>query len=252
MTGSTCRPTSAARGNGSPTSCPRDRPRRRRATRDRSGTCDAGADQYAGGAIDTTPPDTSLTSAPSGSTTSTSASMAFTATEAASTFQCRVDGAAWATCSSPAAYSGLAVGAHSFDVRAIDLAGNIDATPATASWTVTAPVDTTPPDTSITSAPSGSTTATSASLSFTATEAATFECRIDGGAWSACSSPKAYIGPRASARTPPTSARPTRPATSTPRRRPRRGRSPPRPTRHRRTPRSRRPRPARRPRRPRR
>ncbi len=146
-----------------------------------AGACDAGADQYASGVIDTTAPDTSLTSAPSGSTTSTSASMTFTATEPASTFQCRIDGGAWATCSSPASYSGLAVGAHSFDVRAIDLSGNIDASPATASWTVTAPADTTPPDTSITSAPSGSTTSTSASLSFSASEASTFQCRIDGG-----------------------------------------------------------------------
>ena len=160
MTASTSRADSPAIGNGA-LSCP---------ATDHDGVarslpCDAGADQYGGGGvIDTTAPDTSLTSAPSGSTTSTSASMAFTATEAASTFQCRLDGGAWATCASPATYNGLAVGAHSFDVRAIDLAGNIDASPATATWTVTVAADTTPPDTSITSGPSGSTTSTSASL----------------------------------------------------------------------------------------
>jgi hypothetical protein len=185
---------SAARANGSPTVCPATDNDGDLRPGIGSGTCDAGADQYASGVADTTAPDTSLTSAPSGSTTSTSASMAFTATEAASTFQCRVDGGGWATCSSPASYSGLAVGAHSFDVRAIDLAGNIDATPATASWTVTTPVDTTPPDTTITSAPPGSTTSTSASLSFSATESGTFECRIDGGAWGSCASPKTYTG----------------------------------------------------------
>ena len=139
-------------------------------------------------------PDTSLTSAPSGATTSTSATLAFTANPATSTFQCRIDGGAWTTCASPVIYNGLAVGAHSFDVRAIDLSGAIDATPATASWTVTAPVDTTPPNTTITSAPSGSITATSASLVFSATESATFECRMDGGSWTACTSPKAYSG----------------------------------------------------------
>jgi len=154
---------------------------------------DAGADEYGTPGLGTSPPDTSITSGPSGSTTSTSASLTFTATKSA-TFECRLDAGSWASCTSPVTLNGLAIGQHTFDVRATDLAGNIDASPATATWTVTTPVDTTPPDTSLTSAPSGSTTATSASLSFTATETATFECRIDGGAWSSCSSPKAYSG----------------------------------------------------------
>lgn len=40
---------------------------------------------------------------------------------------------------SPKAFAGLAVGSHSFSVRARDAAGNVDASPATYSWTVTAP-----------------------------------------------------------------------------------------------------------------
>ncbi len=142
-------------------------------------------------ATDTTPPDTTITSGPAASTASTSASLVFSATESV-TYECRLDGGAWSACTSPKGYSGLAVGAHTFDVRATDPAGNVDATPASRSWTVTATTDTTPPDTTITSGPATSTTSTTASFVFSATESATFECRLDGGSWGTCSSPKAY------------------------------------------------------------
>jgi hypothetical protein len=60
---------------------------------------------------------------------------------------------------------------------------------------VASPSDTTPPDTTITSGPSGTTTSTSASFSFSATESgSSFECKLDSGSFSACSSPKAYSG----------------------------------------------------------
>jgi hypothetical protein len=89
-------------------------------------------------AADTTPPDTSITSGPSGTVSETSASFSFTASETA-TFQCQLDGGAWTTCTSPAAYSGLAAASHTFSVRATDTAGNVDATPATRTWTIAAP-----------------------------------------------------------------------------------------------------------------
>jgi len=87
---------------------------------------------------DTTPPDTTISSGPSGSTTATTASFSFTATETASTFECKLDSGSWSGCSSPKSLSGLSVAAHIFSVRATDSAGNIDATPATRSWTVEA------------------------------------------------------------------------------------------------------------------
>jgi hypothetical protein len=138
------------------------------------------------GPPDTTPPDTAL-----GSVTvdGDRATFPFTATEANSTFQCQLDGAAFAACTSPAVYAGLVVSDHTFAVRAVDPAGNTDPTPATTTVTV---VDTTPPETAIASAVGGDGTAT---FSFTATEAnATFGCRLDGSAFALCTSPKTYSG----------------------------------------------------------
>jgi hypothetical protein len=146
--------------------------------------------------LDTTAPNTSITSGPGATTTATTASLAFDSDEANSTFECQLDSGAWADCSSPKAYSGLAVGAHQFAVRATDAAGNVDASPASQSWTVSTtppPVDTTAPNTSITSGPGTTTTATTASLAFSSDEAnSTFECQLDSGAWAGCSSPKSY------------------------------------------------------------
>ena len=133
--------------------------------------------------------ETSIVSGPSGTVASTSASFGFTSTTGS--FECKLDAGAWGACASPKAYSGLANGSHTFSVRANDDAGNVDATPATRTWTV----DTIAPNTSITSGPNGSVRSTTATFSFTATEAgSSFECRLDGGSWVACTSPKSYTG----------------------------------------------------------
>ncbi len=149
---------------------------------------------------DTTPPQTSITSGPAATTTSTSASFSFTSSEANSTYQCKLDSGGWGSCAAPKGYAGLGTGSHQFAVRAIDAAANVDATPATDSWTVEGvvtppPVDTTPPQTSITSGPAASTTSTAASFAFTSSEAgSSFECKLDSGSWAACTTPKAYSG----------------------------------------------------------
>ena len=98
------------------------------------------------GTPDTTPPDTTITSGPSGTTTSTTATFSFASTEANSTFQCALDTAAFAGCTSPATYSGLVPGSHTFQVKAADPAGNVDPTPAGASWTITSPPPPPPSD----------------------------------------------------------------------------------------------------------
>jgi hypothetical protein len=85
---------------------------------------------------DTTPPDTAIDSGPSGTVTSTSATFAFSSSEAGSTFACSLDGATASACNSPTTYSSLGPGTHTFTVRATDAAGNTDATPASRTWTI--------------------------------------------------------------------------------------------------------------------
>jgi hypothetical protein len=91
------------------------------------------------------PPDTSITAGPAASTTATDASFSFAASAPGATFECRLDGAAWSACSSAQGYSGLSVGSHTFDVRATYPVGNTDPTPASYSWSVTAPPPSDPP-----------------------------------------------------------------------------------------------------------
>jgi hypothetical protein len=67
----------------------------------------------------------------------TSATFSFSASEP-STFQCRLDGAAFAPCTSPLSYENLSVGSHTFQVVAVDGSYNMDASPAEQSWTVVA------------------------------------------------------------------------------------------------------------------
>ncbi len=134
--------------------------------------------------VDLTPPTTTITTAPSGAVSSTTANIAFTSNEAGS-FQCSLEGGAFATCSSPSVQTLLAQGSHSFAVRAVDVAGNTDATPATASWTV----DTVPPNTTIVSGPPAAATSTIASFDLSSTEAGTYQCRVDAAAFTGCSDP---------------------------------------------------------------
>lgn len=86
--------------------------------------------------LDKTPPGTSIASGPSGSTRSTSARFGFSSPEAGATFECKLDGSAFAPCTSPKSYTSLKNGKHTFSVRATDGAGNVDATPAVQTWTV--------------------------------------------------------------------------------------------------------------------
>lgn len=84
---------------------------------------------------DSIPPQTTITSGPTNPTRSTTASFGFVSSETGSTFQCSLDGAAFASCISPKSYT-VANGTHTFRVQATDVAGNVDATPAVRTWTI--------------------------------------------------------------------------------------------------------------------
>lgn len=89
-----------------------------------------------GAPADTDPPETTITSpvpAPADSTPT----FAFSADES-STFECTIDGGGFAPCTSPHTVDAVSPGAHAFQVRATDLAGNADATPASLAFVVAA------------------------------------------------------------------------------------------------------------------
>jgi N-acetylglucosamine-6-sulfatase len=97
--------------------------------------------------IDTTAPETTIDSGPVDATNKTTATFEFSASEADSIFLGILDEDSYEEISSPTTYANLSNGEHTFRVRAEDVAGNTDASPATYTWefdalkpTATAPV----------------------------------------------------------------------------------------------------------------
>ena len=93
--------------------------------------------------VDTARPQTTITAGPAELSTISdpSPSFSFASNEAGATFECRFDAAAFAACSSAASHTPqapLADGPHTFAVRAVDGAGNVDDSPASRSFTVDA------------------------------------------------------------------------------------------------------------------
>ncbi|MDQ4121863.1 MAG: FG-GAP-like repeat-containing protein, partial [Acidobacteriota bacterium] len=90
---------------------------------------------------DTTPPDTTITSNPPNPSNNTITTFQFSGTDevGVNAFECSLDNAAFSACSSPLTLNNLSFGSHTFAVRAKDVAGNLDPTPATYTWTVVEP-----------------------------------------------------------------------------------------------------------------
>ena len=139
--------------------------------------------------IDLTPPDTEITTQPTLTAKSPSATFGFSSTKTASTFHCKLDYGPYAECTSSMTYTALAEGPHTFFVRATDEAGNSDPTPANYTWTVDLF------QTTITSQPPNPSNSTTASFSFTTRKSgATYQCKLDNADYSACFSPMVYTG----------------------------------------------------------
>ena len=86
---------------------------------------------------DVTAPHTTITSGPTGTTTDPNPAFGFTSDDPAATYECSLDSGAFAACTSPRTFTGLGNGAHAFAVRATDTLGNLEATAATRTFTVT-------------------------------------------------------------------------------------------------------------------
>ena len=133
-------------------------------------------------------PDTLIDSAPAGLVTTSHVSVRFSASPSPAVgFECRLDGAGWSACESPFE-ADVADGNHNLLVRALGAYAKRDQTPAAVAWTV----DTTPPDTTLGARPSATTEQRDAVFGLGASEAGSFECRIDGGPWSACDASVRY------------------------------------------------------------
>ena len=137
------------------------------------------------------PPETTIDSGPAnGATTNDSTpTFGFSSSEAGSTFQCRVDTASFASCTTPKTLATLSDGSHTFEVKATDAAGEVDLTPASRTFTV----DATAPNTTIDEGPAnGSTTNDSTpTFSFSSSETgSTLQCRVDTASFASCTSPK--------------------------------------------------------------
>ena len=135
-----------------------------------------------------------ITTHPTNPATVTSAKFGFIDSTSGVSFECSLDGAAYASCTSPKTYAGpLAVAAHAFNVRARNAKGVLSAA-AGFTWTIAI----TPP--TLTSTPVNPSTSTSATLGFADSQAGlSFECSLDGAAFVACTSPKTYAGTLAQA-----------------------------------------------------
>src|SRR6185295_3175742 len=87
-------------------------------------------------AADLTPPETTVSSGPSGLTNDPTPTFTFSSSESSSSFECKIGSEAYAACRSPHTAIHLTDGSYTFSVRAIDRAGNVDPTPATRAFTV--------------------------------------------------------------------------------------------------------------------
>jgi hypothetical protein len=86
--------------------------------------------------VDTVPPPLpQITSGPADGTSHTEASFSFTDSESGVSLRCQLDSGGSSACSSPTSYSDLTIASHSFQVLAVDQAGN-KSTPASYSWQI--------------------------------------------------------------------------------------------------------------------
>ena len=84
---------------------------------------------------DTTPPNTTISVFPSNPNLKLGATFNFTSSEVGSIFECNLDSGGWNICTSPLVYSTITNTNHVLEVRSTDVAGNVDASPASYSWT---------------------------------------------------------------------------------------------------------------------
>jgi outer membrane protein OmpA-like peptidoglycan-associated protein len=125
-----------------------------------------------------------FTQAPALITQQTTAVFAFTDGSSTDTYQCSLDGGAFAACPSPDTLTGLSNGPHSIVVRGVDGLGNHTAG-APYAWTVDTIAPPAPP---ILGGPNAVTTPGPATFTISGEPGDTLQCTLDGSAWGPCPS----------------------------------------------------------------
>jgi len=120
-----------------------------------------------------------------------SASFTYSGPEANLRYTCSLDGSAYAACSSPTSYGGLAQGQHTFAVRAIDAAGNTGDPTSLWTWRVDTVAPAAP---TLMTKPSDPTSTATNDFAWTSSESGvTSECSLENGSWFSCTSPYRWV-----------------------------------------------------------
>ncbi len=133
---------------------------------------------------DTTAPDTTIDSTPASVSASSSATFQFSGDDhggvGVAAFHIQLDGGGFISAVSPVTLNGLSEGPHTFQVRATDFAGNVDATPASYTWTI----DITAPAAPIVITPANGSTTNDSTPTYTGTaeSSSTVILVVDGSA----------------------------------------------------------------------
>ena len=115
--------------------------------------------------LDRAAPETEIVNAPPNPANTFDASFNFTSDDPGATFEYQLDGSPFFPVTSPFNVFGLPAGTHTFTVRAKDLAGNVDPTPETYTWTI----DTGKPSVTSVGAPANGTYIVGQQMNFTVT-----------------------------------------------------------------------------------
>jgi hypothetical protein len=154
---------------------------------------------------DKTPPETAIGSKPADPSGSPIASFTYSSNEPGSSFQCKLDGGNFTSCpTTGVTYSGLAEGAHAFQVRATDTSNNTDPSPAGYSFSVVLGAAVTTPSLTSTALPpklqpkpnttiakaNAKTRDRTPTFRFSSSQSGVkFQCKLDGGPYVTCRSP---------------------------------------------------------------
>ena len=141
-------------------------------------------------AVDSVPPSTTLTRTPDDPSRLASAEFELASSESGSTFLCGIDGAALSSCASPFISSSLSDGEHRFVAIAVDAAGNRDPAPPIFTWQI----DSTAPQTTITTTLGSLSYTTDAAFHLSSSEPGSFRCALDGASLAPCAADVAYAG----------------------------------------------------------